>query len=125
MCGSQGTRVTREGSEALLRQAYSFCSMPITKALLNAHKGGVGGEVILDKSQLTEKYSSADFLAHTGIPTEVDAAHAIAYNKVMIIDEEIVITGRFNFIRALGGKNVENLLIIWDNFLTEKYMKNW
>lgn len=49
-------------------QAYSFTSAPIAKALVDAHKRGVRVEVILDKSQRTEKYSAADFLAHAGIP---------------------------------------------------------
>lgn len=53
--------------------------------------------VLLDKSQKTDKYSSADFLANAGISTKIDAAHAIAHDKVMIIDSEIVITGSFNF----------------------------
>ena len=61
-------------------------SAPIAKALLNAHKRGIKVEVILDKSQRGDKYSSADFLANSGIPTKIDAAHAIAHNKVIIID---------------------------------------
>ena len=58
---------------------YSFTSAPIAKALVDAKKRGVDTEVILDKSQRTEKYSSADFVAHEGIPTFIDAAHAIAH----------------------------------------------
>jgi phosphatidylserine/phosphatidylglycerophosphate/cardiolipin synthase-like enzyme len=106
-------------------QAYSFTSAPIAKALLNAHKRGVKVEVILDKSQRSQKYSSADFLANSGILTRIDAAHAIAHNKVMIIDSEIIITGSFNFSRAADEKNAENLLIIRDKALGEKYIENW
>ncbi len=51
-------------------QAYSFTSAPIAKPLVDAHKRGGRVEVILDKSQRTEKYSAADFLAHAGIPTQ-------------------------------------------------------
>ncbi len=61
-------------------QAYSFTSAPIAKALVDAHKRGVRVEVILDKSQRIEKYSAADFLAHAGIPTRIDAQHKIAHN---------------------------------------------
>ena len=43
-------------------QAYSFTSAPIAKALVGAHRRGVRVTVILDKSQRTDKYSSADFL---------------------------------------------------------------
>ena len=74
----------------ILVQAYSFTSAPIAKALLNAHKRGVKIEVILDKSQRTQNYSSATFLYNQGIPVKIDAQHAIAHNKVMIIDGEFL-----------------------------------
>lgn len=110
---------------SVLVQAYSFTSASIAKALLNTHKRGVKVEVILDKSQRTEKYSSADFLANSGIPTRIDSAHAIAHNKIIIIDGETVITGSFNFTRAAEEKNAENLLIIRDKTLACKYLENW
>src|SRR5450755_3995742 len=56
----------------VLVQAYSFTSAPIAKALVDAAKRGVKVQVILDKSQRTEKYSSADFVQHAGIPTYID-----------------------------------------------------
>jgi phosphatidylserine/phosphatidylglycerophosphate/cardiolipin synthase-like enzyme len=39
-----------------------------------------------------------------GIPTYIDPAHAIAHNKIMIVDRETVITGSFNFTRAAEEK---------------------
>jgi phosphatidylserine/phosphatidylglycerophosphate/cardiolipin synthase-like enzyme len=106
-------------------QAYSFTSTPIAKALVDAHKRGVQVKVILDKSQRTEKYSSADFVAHAGIPVQIDAKHAIAHNKVMVIDEETVITGSFNFTKAAEESNAENLLVIHSKELAAKYLENW
>jgi phosphatidylserine/phosphatidylglycerophosphate/cardiolipin synthase-like enzyme len=90
-------------------QAYSFTSAPIAKALLDAYKRGVQVQVILDKSQRSEKYSSADFLANQGVPTLIDATHAISHNKVMVIDGETVLTGSFNFTKAAQEKNAENV----------------
>ncbi len=110
---------------SVLVQAYSFTSDPISKALLNAHKRGVKVEVILDKSRKREKNSSADSLAQAGIPIKIDSAHTIAHNKVMIIDGEVVITGSFNFSRAAEERNAENLLVIRDKVLAEKYSNNW
>ena len=57
-------------------------------------------EVILDKSQRTQKYSSATFLSNAGILVKIDAQHGIAHNKVMIIDGETIIIGSFNFMKA-------------------------
>jgi phosphatidylserine/phosphatidylglycerophosphate/cardiolipin synthase-like enzyme len=116
--------ITNAKTEILV-QAYSFTSAPIAKALVEAHKRGVKVEAILDKSQRTEKYSSATFLANSGIPTFIDARHAIAHNKIMIIDKTTVITGSFNFTKAAEEKNAENLLIIKSKKLAAIYTDNW
>ena len=109
----------------ILVQAYSFTSAPIAKALVDAHKRGVNIEVILDKSNLTEKYSSADFVSHAGIATYIDSKHAIAHNKIMVIDGKVVITGSFNFTKAAESNNAENLLVITDSALAATYTTNW
>jgi phosphatidylserine/phosphatidylglycerophosphate/cardiolipin synthase-like enzyme len=106
-------------------QAYSFTSAPIAAALVDAHKRGVRVEVILDKTQRTEKYSSADFISRAGIITYIDAKHAIAHNKIMVIDEGVIITGSFNFTTAAEEHNAENLLVIRDTKLAAKYLANW
>jgi len=111
--------------ESVLVQAYSFTSVPIAKAIVDAHKRGVKVQVILDKSQRTEKYSSATFLQNEGVPVFIDAKHAIAHNKVMVIDGRIVITGSFNFTKAAEESNAENLLVIPDADMATQYTKNW
>ncbi len=104
-----------QGAKKLIRvQAYSFTSAPIAKALVDAHKRGVQVQVILDKSQRSEKYTSASFVSRAGIEVLIDDKHAIAHNKIMIVDDEVVITGSFNFTKAAEEKNAENLLIIRD-----------
>jgi phosphatidylserine/phosphatidylglycerophosphate/cardiolipin synthase-like enzyme len=109
----------------VLVQAYSFTSVPIAKALVDAFHRGVKVEVILDKSQKGEKYSSADFVINAGIPTKIDAKHAIAHNKIMVIDGQTVITGSFNFTKAAEENNAENLLVIRSPELAAKYAANW
>jgi len=82
-------------------------------------------EVILDKSNRSAKYSAGDFTAHMGIITYIDDKHAIAHNKIMIIDKETVITGSFNFTKAAEEKNAENLLILKNKELANQYLMNW
>jgi phosphatidylserine/phosphatidylglycerophosphate/cardiolipin synthase-like enzyme len=112
-------------TNSVLVQAYSFTSAPIAKALVDAHRRGVKVQVILDHSQRTEKYSEADFLRNSGIPTLIDARHPIAHNKIIIIDGYIVLTGSFNFTRAAEEHNAENLLVINDSVLAKQYIENW
>jgi phosphatidylserine/phosphatidylglycerophosphate/cardiolipin synthase-like enzyme len=124
-CTDAITRELNNAKTTVLVQAYTFTSAPIAKALLNAQKRGVKVQVILDKSQRTDKYSPATFFSNNGIPVKIDAQHPIAHNKVMVIDGETVITGSFNFTKAAEQNNAENLLIIHDEKLASLYMKNW
>src|SRR4030095_9121752 len=87
---------------------------PIAKALVDAHKRGVKILAVLDKSNETDKYSAATFLANAGIQTLIDAQHAIAHSKVMAIDSATIITGSFNFTKKAEASNAENLLVIKD-----------
>ena len=120
--------IVREISKAKTRihvQAYSFTSAPIAKALTDADKRGVKVIAILDASNRTKNYSAADFLAHEGIDTYIDSQHAIAHNKIIIIDGTTVLTGSFNFTRAADENNAENLLVIRDTEIAGKYEQNW
>lgn len=112
--------------KTILVQAYSFTSVPIAKALVDAKHRGVDVWVILDKSQRTERYSGATYLVNEGIPTFIDASHKIAHNKVMVIDDQEVITGSFNFTKAAESGNAENvLLILHAPELAARYTANW
>ena len=116
----------KQARESILVQAYSFTSDPITQALIDAYKQGVKIEIILDKSQRTEKYSRVDVVAKAGIPTFIDSKHAIAHNKIMILDGKTIITGSFNFTKGAEEKNAENLLIIKDQpELVREYTDNY
>src|SRR6266446_5199439 len=107
-------REVNTASQQVLVQAYSFTSALIAKALVDAHKRGLTVLAVLDKSNETEKYSAATFLINVGIQTLIDAQHAIAHNKVMVIDSATILTGSFNFTKAAEEKNAENLLVIQD-----------
>jgi phosphatidylserine/phosphatidylglycerophosphate/cardiolipin synthase-like enzyme len=112
-------------TNSILVQAYSFTSAPLAEALVAARRRGVSVKIILDRSQRTEKYSEADFFEHNGMPALIDARHAIAHNKIMIIDGYAILTGSFNFTKAAEEKNAENLLIINDANLAKAYLQNW
>ena len=115
----------RNTKSEILIQAYSFTAKGIAKEAVEAKKRGVHVEIVLDKSNKTQKYSAGDFTAHMGIPTYIDDKHAIAHNKIIIIDRETVITGSFNFSKAAEEKNAENLIILKSKELANAYIGNF
>src|SRR5204863_1409833 len=109
----------------VLVMAYSFTFDPIVKALMDAHDRGVDVELLFDKSNETELRSDMPRCIEKGMKVMVDAEHAIAHNKVMIIDQKTVVTGSFNFTRQAEHSNAENLLVIPSKELAAKYLENW
>lgn len=104
-------------------QAYSFTSTPILNALLEAHKRGVEVSVILDKSALGTSTKVAQNLSTAGIRVLVDNKHAIAHNKITIVDSTLVLTGSFNYTKQAEISNAENLLVLQTNVI--EYRQNW
>ncbi len=113
----------------ILVQAYSFTDRRIIAALGKAKSDGVEVRVILDKTDI-QPYAGrtpvALLISAEHIPVWIDSAVHIAHNKVMIIDNEELITGSYNFTYSADYDNAENLLVIRGApELIEAYIGNW
>lgn len=124
-CTDAIIREIKKAEKTIHIQAYSFTSLPIAEALVEASKKGIMVEVVLDKKQRSEKYSQASLLIKSNISVYSDGKHAIAHNKIIIIDEKTVITGSFNYSKGAEFKNSENLLIIRSTELYKIYYNNF
>ena len=102
----------KKARREVLVQAYSFTSDPMTKELVELKKAGITVDIVLDKSNELERYSELHVFIERGLDVKVDHDHAIAHNKIMIIDKKTVITGSFNFTNQAENENAENLMII-------------
>ena len=114
-----------DSEREVLVQAYGFTHNAIAQALIRAHQRGVEVRVLLDrKSQSSNRYVM-DVLSDAQIELRQDGKHAIAHNKVMVIDRTIVITGSFNFTNSASTRNAENFLVLKSADLAEKYSQQW
>ena len=96
----------------VLMLAYSFTTREISQALVDAKMRGVHVEVILDHSNEKEPHTELPFLVEQGLAPLIDPEHAIAHNKVLVIDGRTVLTGSFNYTHQAEKSNAENLLIL-------------
>jgi phosphatidylserine/phosphatidylglycerophosphate/cardiolipin synthase-like enzyme len=126
-CTKEITDEIAQAKKQILVQAYTFNSRLILKSLAAAAKNGIQVEVLLDKTAITDTahYSPVKFFQQNNILTRIDYQPSIAHNKVIIIDGNTVITGSFNFTYSAQKYNAENVLIIHDVNLAQKYLKNW
>jgi phosphatidylserine/phosphatidylglycerophosphate/cardiolipin synthase-like enzyme len=109
----------------ILVQAYGFTHNAIAQAIIRAHQRGVKVSVLLDKkSEYTNRYV-LDLFRTAQVNVRHDGKHAIAHNKLMVMDESIVITGSFNFTNSAETRNAENFLILKSTSLAMRYKEEW
>lgn len=114
-----------EAKESILVLAYSFTSRPLAEALIQAAGRGVRVSAILDRGQRRAKGGQGQALADGGAQVFVDTEHAIAHNKVLIIDDRLVSTGSFNFTQAAEQKNAENVVLLDAPEVARLYREEW
>jgi phosphatidylserine/phosphatidylglycerophosphate/cardiolipin synthase-like enzyme len=111
-CTDAVVRELAAARREVLVLAYGFTSRPISQALIDAKLRGVDVEIVLDHSNEKEEHSDLHFLLEQKLTPVIDAHHAIAHNKVMLIDGKTIITGSFNFTTHAESHNAENLVVI-------------
>ncbi|MBC5994566.1 phospholipase D-like domain-containing protein [Pontibacter cellulosilyticus] len=86
----------------------------ITEALIRAHKEGVHVKVLTDNEKLFDKGSDIRRIAAAGLPVRVDLSQYHMHHKFVIIDNEAILTGSYNWTRSAANYNHENVLITHD-----------
>ncbi len=115
----------------VLVQAFSFTHRRIAEALIRARGRGVDVSVIADYEQTYQIEAGViRDIAEAGVPVLLDAQHASAHNKIMVIDggraDCAVISGSYNFTHAAQFRNAENVVMLRGNPpLCEAFRRNW
>lgn len=102
--------------------AFSFTSDPIGEAMIAQAKKGVKVAGVFEKNGSDSKESEYRKMLVEKIPVVTDKNRHNMHHKVIVIDEETVITGSYNFSRNASRRNDENTLIIRDRAVAAKYL---
>lgn len=95
--------------------AFSFTSSEISEAMIKKHKAGIDVKGIFEKRGAYTKHSEFIKIKLEGLSVQVDNNRYNMHHKVIIIDDNCVITGSYNFSKNASLRNDENLLIIYNN----------
>ena len=104
----------------LIKNANHYIYMPsflithekITEALIDAKKRGIDVRVIIDGNGTTTAHSKHSILRNNGILLKTENYAGKLHSKMIIIDNEYLITGSMNFSNSGENKNDENTVII-------------
>ncbi|MBI3158083.1 MAG: DUF1669 domain-containing protein [Chloroflexi bacterium] len=105
--------------------AFSFTSDPIGAALQLAQARGLEVAGVLDRDQAGNQGGEYLTLLEAGIDLRLDGIPGDMHHKVIILDEETVITGSFNFSRSAEETNDENVLVIHSAVIAARYIEEF
>ena len=100
--------------ERIRFMAFTFTSRAIADAMLDRARAGVIVQSVIEDRNAESDYSQYDHLKREIHDVLPDGNPYIMHHKVIIIDDETVILGSFNFTNSAEESNDENVLIIHD-----------
>ena len=101
-------------------QQYQLTAAPIIKALIDAHERGVKVVCVLDRSLGSPLHSGPKELHEAGVEIWFDCGHAIAHNKLAVIDRKVALGGSYNWSDGAERRNAENLDVIFDAVIVKR-----
>jgi len=125
-CSIKVIKAIDNAKKSIYVQAYSFTHNEIAEALIGAKKRGIKVIVYIDKGREKETYSKTKKLRENNLSVIVqdETKRGLAHNKIMIIDDDLVITGSFNWTQN-ALRNEENINFIKSKELADIYKNNF
>jgi len=114
--------------QSIRLMGYSFTSPEVVKSLAAAKQRGVDVKIVLDEKGNRSKASQAamNVVVNAGIPLRTNGRYAIMHDKVIIVDNQTVESGSFNYTRSAALRNSENVLVINDvPEVAQAYLQHW
>lgn len=101
--------------------AFSFTSALMIDTLLERARAGVQVQVVLESQNATGQNAAFARLREAGLDVLLDGNCYNMHHKMLVIDEQTVITGSYNFTNSAERSNDENTVIVDDRDLAAAF----
>lgn len=106
--------------------AYSFTSDELATAMLERAQADVHVSGVFETSQYYSNLGTEfDHFLGSGVDVRLDGNPANMHHKVILIDDDIVITGSYNFSASAETRNDENVLIMHSAEIAGQYRQEF
>ncbi len=119
MCAERIIQNIGQAKESIHFMTFSFTHEGIADSILFKDIVIKG---IFEKIQAGSRYSQYDRFKDFGLEVKKDTNPANMHHKVFIIDKKIVVTGSFNPSQNADRENDENILIIHNAEIAQRYL---
>jgi len=113
-----------QGAQKSIRfMIFTFTDEDLANAMIARYQAGVDTKGVIEDRGASE--GSLVPLYCSKVPVEEDGNKYTMHHKIIIIDENTVITGSFNFTKSADHENDDNVLIIHNADLAKLYLQEF
>jgi phosphatidylserine/phosphatidylglycerophosphate/cardiolipin synthase-like enzyme len=122
-CGQKLVRLLGGAQESVWVLAFSFTSDDLANALIERLEAGVDVLGVMEEAQVTSN-KGTDFyrLRSAGANLRMDGNPRNMHHKILIVDDQIVVFGSYNYSYYAESQNDENLIIVYDERFTAPFI---
>ena len=104
---------------------FTISDDPIAETVAGCHKQGIDVRIITDDGKIFDKGSDIYSLYRMGIKIKMDTFRSLMHHKFVIIDNQKLLTGSYNWTRTGSDVNNENVLITDNRRIVKAYKKEF
>ncbi len=123
-CANKVLKILEGANKSIDFMTFSFTHDELGDAVIDKFESGIKVRGVFEKSQ-NNKYNEYSKMVAEGMDVTWDGNGANMHHKVFIVDRSIVVTGSFNPSKNGDTRNDENVLIIYDSSIAERYLKEF
>ena len=105
--------------------AFSFTDYPMAQAMIARAQAGVDVQGIFETFGSNSTRAELKTLWCAGLPVRQDGNSSFLHDKVIIIDNSIVVTGSLNFSSSADEENEENVVILDNPEIAALYLQEY
>lgn len=117
--------IVKSAKKSIRFLAFSFTDYPLADAMSQRAQAGVDVAGVFEKVGSETEASELRTLMCRKLPVRQDGNPAFLHDKVIVVDERIVITGSLNFSTNAEESNDENVMIIDNAEIARLYMQEF
>lgn len=120
-CSEKICKFIRKAEQTLLICVFTISDNEITKSILSAYARGVDIKIITDNDKTMDKGSDIYQMAKQGIKIKIDMSRHHMHHKFAIRDNQVLLTGSYNWTRSAERYNQENFIITEEKKLVKSF----
>lgn len=105
--------------------AFSFTDYPLAQAMIDRAKAGVDVKGVYETFGSTGTGSELKTFWCAGVPVRQDGNGSFLHDKIIVIDNSIVVTGSLNYSSNANESNEENVVIVDNAEIAALYLQEF